>query len=111
MQSMSIDKEIEKFAKTDGEKKYIQHTRQIADYGHLMSRFKKKLRPKSNLNLNRYSFKFQKSLCILHTSIGKYLLLQAEQISLKMAEVVFLNENSCHFVSCSACNNSPFFSA
>ena len=43
-------------------------------------------------------------------------MLQAEQmhkmtsISLKMVEVVILSENSCHFVTCSACNNS-FFSA
>ena len=42
------------------------------------------------------------------------MLLQAEQIhkmtsiSLKMVEVVILSENSCHFVSCSACNNSYF---
>jgi hypothetical protein len=40
------------------------------------------------------------------------MLLQAEQmnkmnfISLKMIKVVILSENSCHFVSCSACNNS-----
>jgi len=44
------------------------------------------------------------------------MLLQAEQmhkmtsISLKMVEVVILCENSCHFVSCSACNNSYFSS-
>ena len=37
---------------------------------------------------------------------------QAEQmqkmtsISLKMVQVVILIENSCHFVSCSACNNT-----
>ena len=41
-------------------------------------------------------------------------MLQAEQmhkitsIALKMVEVVILSENSCHFVSCSACNNSYF---
>jgi hypothetical protein len=29
-------------------------------------------------------------------------------ISLKMVEVVILSENSCHFVSCSDCNNSYF---
>ena len=40
--------------------------------------------------------------------------IQAEQIhkmtaiSLKMVEVVILGENSCHFVSCSACNNIYF---
>ena len=40
------------------------------------------------------------------------MLLQAEQMhkmasnSLKMVEVVILNENSCHFVSRSACNYS-----
>jgi hypothetical protein len=39
------------------------------------------------------------------------MLLQAEQmhkmtsISLKMVEVVILTENSCNFVSCSACNS------
>ena len=43
-----------------------------------------------------------------------FFLLQAEQmhkmtsISLKMVEVVILSENSGHFVSCSACNNSYF---
>ena len=42
------------------------------------------------------------------------MLLQAEEmhemtsILLKMVEVVILSENSCHFVSCSACNNSLF---
>jgi hypothetical protein len=42
------------------------------------------------------------------------MLLQAEQmqkmtsISLKMVKVVILSENSCHFVSCSACKNSFF---
>ena len=42
------------------------------------------------------------------------MLLQAEQmhkmttISLKIVEVVILNENSCHFLSCSACNNIFF---
>ena len=42
------------------------------------------------------------------------MLLQAEQmhkmtsISLKMAEVVILSENSCHFVYCSACKHSYF---
>ena len=47
----------------------------------------------------------------------KWLLLQAEQmnkmttISLKMAKVVILSENNCHFVSYSACNNSYFFLA
>ena len=29
-------------------------------------------------------------------------------ILLKMVEVVILSENSCHFVSCSACNNIFF---
>ena len=29
-------------------------------------------------------------------------------ISLKIVEVVILSEDSCHFVSCSACNNSLF---
>ena len=44
----------------------------------------------------------------------KKMLLQAEQmlkttsISLKMVKVVILSENSCHFVSYSACNNSCF---
>ena len=43
--------------------------------------------------------------------------LQAEQmhkmtsISLKMVEVVILIENSCNFVSCSACNNNYVFSS
>ena len=43
--------------------------------------------------------------------------LQAEQmhkmtiISLKIVEVVILSENTGHFVSCSACNNSYFFSS
>ena len=43
-------------------------------------------------------------------------MLQAEQmhkmtsISLKIVEVVILSENTGHFVSCSACNNSYFFS-
>ena len=42
------------------------------------------------------------------------MLMQAEQmhkltpISLKMVEVVILSENSCHFVSCSACNINYF---
>ena len=42
------------------------------------------------------------------------MLLQAEQmhkmtsISLKIVKVVILNENSCHFVSCSACSNIYF---
>ena len=42
------------------------------------------------------------------------MLLQAEQmhkmtsISLKMVEVVILSENSCHFVSFSACNIAYF---
>ena len=42
------------------------------------------------------------------------MLLQAEQIhkmtsiSLKMFEVVILSRNGCHFVSCSACNNSSW---
>ena len=44
------------------------------------------------------------------------MLLQAEQmhkmrsISLKMVQIVILSENSCHFVSCSAFNNSLFSS-
>ena len=44
----------------------------------------------------------------------KWMLLQAEQmdkmtsISLIMGEVVILTENSCHFVSCSACNKNCF---
>ena len=44
------------------------------------------------------------------------LLLQAEHIrnmtiiSLKLVKVVILSENSCHFVSCSACKNGNFFS-
>ena len=47
----------------------------------------------------------------------KKMLLQAEQmhkmtyILLKMIKVVILSENNCHFVSCSACNNSNLFSA
>ena len=42
------------------------------------------------------------------------MLLQVEQmhkmtsILLKMVKVVILSENSCHFVSCSACNNNYF---
>ena len=42
------------------------------------------------------------------------MLLQAEKmhkmtsISLKMVKVFILSENSCHFVSCSPCNNSYF---
>jgi hypothetical protein len=45
------------------------------------------------------------------------LLFQAEQmhkmttISLKIVEAVVLSENSCHFVSYSACNKGYFFSA
>ena len=41
-------------------------------------------------------------------------LLKAEQmhkmtsISLKIVKLVILNENRCHFVTCSACNNSYF---